>query len=198
MANVQKPFREETSINEDSYANLRRCDTGKTYDVKSTINGLFLIHAIYYAHPGSGEHFYLCTHLAAVKGATSFEDLHRVDGGDPLPTFHQACLAHGLLEGDNEWRQCFLEAAHMASGHQLRNLFVTILHDCSPSDLLVLWLEFRFVMTFDMISIPKILFMTLLKNKCLTMAFTLLMESFMVATSLSRIGKPCHFLRMTL
>src|SRR5277367_4315794 len=31
----------------------------------------------------------------------------------------------------------------MASGHQLRNLFVTILHDCSPSDPLALWLQFR-------------------------------------------------------
>ena len=65
-----------------------------------------------------------------------------MDGGDPLPTFHQACLACGLLEDDNEWRQCLQEAAHMASDHQLRNLFVTILRDCSPSDPLALWLEF--------------------------------------------------------
>ena len=91
----------------------------------------------------SGECFYLRTLLAAVIGATSFKDLHYVDGGDPLPTFNQACLAHGLIEDDNEWRQCLQEAAHMASGHQLRNLFVTILHDCSPSDPLALWLEFR-------------------------------------------------------
>ena len=33
--------------------------------------------------------------------------------------------------------------SHMASGHQLRNLFVTILRDYSPSDPLALWLEFR-------------------------------------------------------
>ena len=103
----------------------------------------FAIGRMYYAHPSSGERFYLRTLLAAVKGATSFEDLWRVDGGDPLPTFHQACLARGLLEDDNEWRQCLQEAAHMASGHQLRNLFVTILRDCSPSDPLALWLEFR-------------------------------------------------------
>ena len=31
----------------------------------------------------------------------------------------------------------------MASGHQLCNLFVTILRDCSPSDPLALWLEFQ-------------------------------------------------------
>ena len=29
-----KPFREETTINEDSYTNLRRCNTGKTYQVR--------------------------------------------------------------------------------------------------------------------------------------------------------------------
>jgi hypothetical protein len=41
----------------------------------------------------------------------------------------------------------------------------------------ILWLygwslEFTFVMTFDMLSIPKILFMILLRSKSLTMAFT--------------------------
>jgi hypothetical protein len=31
----------------------------------------------------------------------------------------------------------------MATGRQLRNLFVTILRDCSPSDPLRLWIDFR-------------------------------------------------------
>jgi hypothetical protein len=95
---------------------------------------------MYYAH--SGEHFYLCTFLTSVKEATSFEDLHRVNGV-LYPTFYAACLAHGLLEDDNKWRQCLPEAAYMASGYQLRNLFFTILCDCSPSDPLALWMEFR-------------------------------------------------------
>ena len=97
---------------------------------------------IYYAHPNSGERFYLRTLLCAVKGATSFEDLRQVNGV-VLPSFRTACLARGLLEDDNEWRQCLQEAANMASSHQLRNLFVTILRNCSPSDPLALWLEFR-------------------------------------------------------
>ena len=97
---------------------------------------------MYYAHPSAGERFYLRTLLSAVKGATSFDDLKTVDGNQ-LPSFHAACLAWGLLEDDNEWRQCLQEAAQMASGHQLCNLFVTILRDCSPSDPLALWLEFR-------------------------------------------------------
>ena len=102
----------------------------------------FALGRMYYAHPSSGERFYLRTLLSAIKGATSFEDLHTVNGV-LYPTFHAACLAHGLLEDDNEWRQCLQEAAHMASGYQLRSLFVTILRDCSPSDPLALWMEFR-------------------------------------------------------
>ena len=90
-----------------------------------------------YAHANSGECFYVCVLLSAVKGATSFKDLHTVDG-QHLPTFHAACLARGLLEDDSEWRQCLQEAAHMASGHQLHNLFVTLLCDCSPSNPLAL------------------------------------------------------------
>ena len=86
----------------------------------------FSIGRMYYAHPNSGERFYLHTLLTAVKGATSFQDLLSIDGGPPLPTFHAACLARGLLEDDNEWRLCLQEAAHMASGYQLRDLFVTI------------------------------------------------------------------------
>ena len=35
---------------------------------------------MFYAHPASSEQFYLRTLLTAVKGATSFEDLHTVNG----------------------------------------------------------------------------------------------------------------------
>ena len=154
---------------------------------------------MYYAHPSSEEHFYLHTFLAAMKGAKSFQDLCCVNGRDPLPTFYQACLAHGLLEDDNEWRQCLQEAAHMArvatnSETYLSPFFVIALH-------LIPWhcgwsLESTFVMTFDMLSTQKILSMTLLKSKCLTMVFTSLTTSSVVVTSLSMIGQPCLFLRM--
>ena len=55
----------------------------------------------------------------------------------------EACIAHGLLADDNEWRLCLQDAGAMQSGRQLRNLFVTILRDCSPSDPAALWLQFR-------------------------------------------------------
>jgi primosomal protein N' len=52
-------------------------------------------------------------------------------------------LARGLLEDDNEWRQCLQEAAVMQTGSQLRHLFTTILHDCNPTTPLVLWNQFK-------------------------------------------------------
>jgi len=102
----------------------------------------FSIGRMYYASPRAGERFYLRTLLTAIKGATSFEGL-RTFGDYVCATYREACLMHGLLEDDSEWRLCLQEAGDMASGHQLRNLFVIILRDCSPSDPLALWMQFR-------------------------------------------------------
>ena len=93
---------------------------------------------MYYVTLKTGERFYLWLLLTAVKGATSFEDL-RTFAGVTAPNFQQACLACGLLADDNEWHQCLTEAGVMASGYQLRLLFVTILHECNPSSPGVLW-----------------------------------------------------------
>lgn len=97
---------------------------------------------MYYVHAASGERFYLRLLLTTIPGATSFDFLKTV--GDHLCiTFKEACVRRGLLEDDGEWRQCLEEAAHMATGQQLRSLFVIILKDCLPTDPRALWLEFR-------------------------------------------------------
>ena len=96
---------------------------------------------MYYAHPSSGEHFYFCLLLTAVKGATSYRHLCTVlvnGQHKECATFCEACLKLGLLEDDNEWIQCLEEAGEMATGWQLRNLFVTILCKNAPSDPLAL------------------------------------------------------------
>src|SRR5882757_6906924 len=98
----------------------------------------FQIGRMYYAHPSAGERFYLRLLLTIVKGATSYEDL-RTFQGVLYPTFREACIAYGLTEDDNEWHQCLEEAKHMAVGHQMRHLFVTILKDCAPADPRALW-----------------------------------------------------------
>jgi len=98
----------------------------------------FAIGRMYYVPPTAGERFYLRLLLTSVKGPTSFEDLCTFQGIE-APSFREACLARGLLESDQEWQQCLEEAKSMATGHQLRNLFVTILRDCAPSDPVLLW-----------------------------------------------------------
>jgi hypothetical protein len=109
---------------------------------KLRVQNRFALGRMFYAHPSSGEHFYLRLLLTVVKGATSFEDLLTVNGIQ-LPTFKQACIHLGLLEDDGEWIQCLEEAKHMQSGHQLRSLFVTILAACDPTEPAVLWERFK-------------------------------------------------------
>jgi hypothetical protein len=101
----------------------------------------YQIGRMYYAHPSSGEHFYLRLLLTVVPGATSYEDL-RTHQGVLYPTFREACVAYGITEDDNEWQQCLEEAKHMAVGRQMRHLFVTILKDCNPVDPRALWDRF--------------------------------------------------------
>jgi hypothetical protein len=64
--------------------------------------------------------------LNVVCGATSFEDLHTVDGR-VCATFKEACQAKGLLENDQEWAQALEEASHWATGRRVRDLFASVL-----------------------------------------------------------------------
>ena len=102
----------------------------------------FALGQIYYAPLKSGERFYLCTLLTSVCGPTSFENIRTVDGVLHA-TFKEACNALGLLENDGEWRACLHEASVFKTGIQLRRLFVTILKECSPTEPLVLWNEYK-------------------------------------------------------
>ena len=89
-----------------------------------------------------GERFYLRSLLIAVCGPTSFENLSTVNGV-MHPTFKDACHALGLLENDGEWLECLREASVMQTGHQLCQLFVMILKECSPVKPEDLWDKFK-------------------------------------------------------
>ncbi len=102
----------------------------------------FAIGRMYFVSPLAGERFYLRTLLSIAKGPQSYEDLRTV-GGVLQPSFRDACMAHGLLEDDGEWRKCLEEAAIMQTGYRLRQLFSTILLHCGPIHPEVLWQEFR-------------------------------------------------------
>jgi hypothetical protein len=70
----------------------------------------FAIGCMYYAHPTSGEHYYLQMLLNCVKGPTSYEHLQTVDGREH-DTFKDTCIAMGFLANDNEWDQALEEAS---------------------------------------------------------------------------------------
>ena len=74
---------------------------------------------MYMVHPNAGDKFYLRLLLTSVQGATSFEDLKTVDG-ELYSTFKEACLHHGLLEDDDEWKQCLSEVKLFKTGMLIR------------------------------------------------------------------------------
>ncbi|XP_060969776.1 uncharacterized protein LOC115713282 [Cannabis sativa] len=93
---------------------------------------------IYFAHPSTGERFYMRMMLNFVKGCTSYESIRTVNGVT-YSTFKGACYALGLLDDDKEWIDCLTEATLWATGNELRHLFVTILINCQVSDVTKLW-----------------------------------------------------------
>lgn len=91
-----------------------------------------------YAHPASGEKFYMRLLLNLITGATTFEDIRTFDG-IVYPTYREACFHRGLLESDNEWHVALDEASHYATAPQLRELFVVMLIYCEISNPSELW-----------------------------------------------------------
>lgn len=94
-----------------------------------------------WAHPSSGERYFLRLLLTVVGGPTSFEDLRTV-GGHLYPTFKDACGALGLLCDDGYWERAITEAAHFASGHQLRDLLAIGITMDQVTDPARLWEQF--------------------------------------------------------
>lgn len=95
-----------------------------------------------WASPTQQERFYLRILLHHVIAPTCFRDV-RTFNGVTYGTFQAACLAQGLLTDDAEWHGVLEEAAEMQTGRQLRQLFVTILTECEPSNPAALWERHR-------------------------------------------------------
>ena len=73
-----------------------------------------MIGRLYMVQPSEGERYYLRTLLTHVKGSTSFNDLKTVNGY-LCRTFKEACICLSLLQDDNEWDACLLEASAIQS-----------------------------------------------------------------------------------
>jgi hypothetical protein len=101
-----------------------------------------VIGRMYFVNPIQGERYYLRLLLHYVKGATSFENLRTV-AGQLFPDFKGAAEARGLIEHENESRECFEEAVSYKTGRQLRDLFGQLLlftHVTNPGEL---WEQYK-------------------------------------------------------
>ncbi|XP_076927916.1 uncharacterized protein LOC143591651 [Bidens hawaiensis] len=84
------------------------------------------------------ERYYLRLLLSNIKGPTSFEDLHTLNGVT-YPTFRREALEIGLIENDDSLSRCLTEASLFQLPKALRGLFATILVFCKPGDVRKLW-----------------------------------------------------------
>jgi hypothetical protein len=104
-----------------------------------------------FVQPNQTERYALRLLLLNIKGACSFDDL-RTFNGIIYNTFHEAAQKHGFLDDDKEWQKCLEEACHCETNcDRLRELFVIILTQCSPSNPHLLWLEFRDHLSHDVL-----------------------------------------------
>ena len=100
------------------------------------------ISRMYTVSANDRERYALRCLLLHVKGATSYEDV-RTYNDVVHNSFHEACIARGLLEDDREWDRALSEAVLLMMPRQCRQLFVTILTHCQPSEPLVLWDRYK-------------------------------------------------------
>ena len=93
---------------------------------------------IAYVHPASGELYYLRMLLNIQKGVLSFDDIRTVNG-IIQPSYQDACKCLGLLGDDKEWIEALGNAVNIATSHELRQLFVTMILFCEIANPLQLF-----------------------------------------------------------
>jgi hypothetical protein len=110
---------------------------------------------MYSVSPKNIERFCLRLLLLHVPGATSFEDLRKVNG-ETYATFKETCQVLHLLADDTEWDNALAEAATFQMPSQLRSLFAIICNQCEPQNPLELWLNHKDLMIEDYILIGQL------------------------------------------
>ena len=103
-----------------------------------------VIGRVHNVNPVAGETYYLrmLLHDNHCRGKTSYEDLKTLPSGLTCETFKEVCSELGLLSDDREWQRVLEESAVTRMCPQIREMFVTILIFCEPSNPLTLFNEF--------------------------------------------------------
>ena len=92
---------------------------------------------VHSVNPIAGDVFYLrmLLHHDHCKGKTSHRDMMTMPGNnDPEESYKEVCRKLGLLQDDNEWDEALTEAESTKMSPALRELYVTILLFCEPSN----------------------------------------------------------------
>ncbi|XP_068504571.1 uncharacterized protein [Phaseolus vulgaris] len=79
-----------------------------------------------YIPTGSGELYYLRLLLNYQKGCCNYDNV-KIVNGFIHKTYKEACYAIGLLADDKKFIDAIIESNDLASGNQLRRLFLTLL-----------------------------------------------------------------------
>jgi len=101
-----------------------------------------IISRLYTVNPKNIELFHPRLLLLHTRGATAYEDLRR-NGPDIYATFHDACVARGLTESDNQWKMALEEVVATKSPKQIRQMFAFIVALNNPTSALELWDSFK-------------------------------------------------------
>lgn len=78
----------------------------------------------------------------------------RINGVDHRK-HRENCYALGLLDDEKEWNDCLVEVAQWGIGHELRNIFVTIVIHCQMSNSLKIWENTNEILSEDITSIQR-------------------------------------------
>ena len=98
--------------------------------------------------PRAREKYALRLLLCNTPGPTGWDSLKFVEGDEETPgkvhdTFHDACVARGLIHGDEHWKQTLTDAVAICTQYSLRYLFCIIIAHCQPADPKALWDKFK-------------------------------------------------------
>jgi len=88
--------------------------------------------------PGCGEHYYMRILLNIQKGCVDYASIRTVNK-QTFNTYEEACYALEVLKDDKEFINAIKEASELASSHELRRLFVSLLFINIMSKLKVVW-----------------------------------------------------------
>ena len=91
-----------------------------------------------YVPPGPDECYYMRILLTKQKGCIDHDSIKTING-KTFSTYQEACQELGLLADDKEFIDAIKEASHLASGNQLRRLFVALLIMNTMSKPNVVW-----------------------------------------------------------